>query len=196
MARLYVLQGKWIDAVLTFITGGARSGKSARAQRLAEDQHGELVYLATAQAFDDEMTDRIARHRTDRGARWRTVDCPVDLPQAIAREMAPGRVLLVDCLTLWTSNMLLGEHDFAAASGLLIDTLARARSPVILVSNEVGMGIVPDNALARQFRDMAGRLNQDVAAIADTVELVVSGLSLTLKSSPAATEKARGLPII
>lgn len=181
MARLYVLQGKWIDVVLTFITGGARSGKSARAQMLAEDQDGELVYLATAQAFDDEMTDRIARHQADRDARWRTVECPVDLPDAILREMAPGRVLLVDCLTLWTSNLLLGEHDFAAMSQHLIDALSRASSPVILVSNEVGMGIVPDNALARRFRDMAGRLNQQVAAISDRAELVVSGLSLTLK---------------
>ncbi|AOG01583.1 cobinamide kinase / cobinamide phosphate guanyltransferase family protein [Blastomonas sp. RAC04] len=181
MARLYVLQGKWIDAVLTFITGGARSGKSARAQCLAESHAGELVYLATAQAFDEEMRDRIARHQADRDARWRTVECPVDLPEAIARETGEDRVLLVDCLTLWTSNLLLGEHDFAAASKRLIDTLAQAHSPVILVSNEVGMGIVPDNALARQFRDMAGRLNQKVAAIADRAELVVSGLSLTLK---------------
>lgn len=170
--------------MLTFITGGARSGKSARAQKLAEDQAGELVYLATAQAFDDEMTDRIARHRADRGPRWRTVECPVDLPQAIAREAAPNRVLLVDCLTLWTSNLLLAEHDFAAASQRLIDALEQARSPVILVSNEVGMGIVPDNALARQFRDMAGRLNQDVAAIAHRAELVVAGLVVPLKPAP------------
>lgn len=181
MARLYVLQGKWIDVVLTFITGGARSGKSARAQMLAESHDGELVYLATAQAFDDEMTDRIARHQADRGSRWRTVECPIDLPHAIARETGEGRVLLVDCLTLWTSNLLLGDHDFAAASQHLIEALASAGSPVILVSNEVGMGIVPDNALARQFRDMAGRLNQQVAAISDRAELVVSGLSLTLK---------------
>jgi adenosylcobinamide kinase/adenosylcobinamide-phosphate guanylyltransferase len=181
MARLYVLQGKWIDAVLTFITGGARSGKSARAQWLAEDQDGELVYLATAQAFDDEMRERIARHRADRGPRWRTIECTIDLPEAIAREASDNRVLLVDCLTLWTSNLLLAEHDFAAASQRLMDTLSVANSPVIMVSNEVGMGIVPDNALARQFRDMAGRLNQQVAAIADRVELVVSGLSLTLK---------------
>ncbi|GGB71759.1 bifunctional adenosylcobinamide kinase/adenosylcobinamide-phosphate guanylyltransferase [Blastomonas aquatica] len=169
------------DGVLTFITGGARSGKSRRAQMLAESEPGDLVYLATAQAFDDEMTDRIARHRSDRGERWRTVECPVDLPQAITREMRPGRVLLVDCLTLWTSNLLLGDLDFAAASRQLIDTLASARSPVILVSNEVGMGIVPENALARRFRDMAGRLNQDVAAIADHAELVVAGLSIALK---------------
>ena len=170
--------------MLTFITGGARSGKSARAQKLAEDCAGELVYLATAQAFDDKMTDRIARHRADRGTRWRTVDCPVDLPEAIVREAAPNRVLLVDCLTLWTSNLLLAEHDFAAASLRLIDALSQARSHVILVSNEVGMGIVPDNALARRFRDMAGRLNQDVAAIADRAELVVAGLVVPLKPAP------------
>lgn len=169
------------DGVLTFITGGARSGKSRRAQFLAESQAGELVYLATAQAFDDEMTDRIARHQSDRGPRWRTVECAVDLPDAIAREMGPGRVLLVDCLTLWTSNLLLGKAGFAAASQRLLHVLTRARSPVILVSNEVGMGIVPDNALVRQFRDMAGRLNQDVAAIADRAELVVAGLVVPLK---------------
>lgn len=184
MARAFDLQGKWADGVLTFITGGARSGKSMRAQMLAESQEGDLVYLATAQAFDDEMTDRITRHQADRDARWRTVECPIDLPETIAREAGEGRVLLVDCLTLWTSNLLLGEHDFAAASQRLIEALAQARDAgcaVILVSNEVGMGIVPDNALARQFRDMAGRLNQQVAALADRAELVVSGLSLTLK---------------
>lgn len=168
--------------MLTFITGGARSGKSARAQKLAEHHAGELVYLATAQALDEEMTDRIARHRSDRGARWRTVECPIDLPDAIAREIGADRLLLVDCLTLWTSNLLLADHDFPAASRRLIAVLARARSPVILVSNEVGMGVVPDNALARRFRDMAGRLNQDVAAIAHRAELVVAGLAISLKS--------------
>lgn len=171
--------------MLTFITGGARSGKSARAQALAERHVGELVYLATAQAFDEDMTDRIARHQRDRGPRWRTVECPIDLPEAIAREAAPARVLLVDCLTLWTSNLLLGECDFAVASARLAEALSAARCPVILVSNEVGMGIVPDNALARQFRDMAGRLNQDIAALADRAELVVSGLVVPLKAPPA-----------
>lgn len=169
--------------MLTFITGGARSGKSARAQFLAESQPGELVYMATAQAFDDEMSDRIARHQADRGPRWRTVECPIDLPDAIAREMGGDRVLLIDCLTLWTSNLLLGEYDFGAASQRLIESLDTASSPVILVSNEVGMGIVPDNVLARRFRDMAGRLNQEVAAIADHAELVVSGLCIPIKSN-------------
>lgn len=175
------MQGKWVDAVLTIILGGARSGKSARAQALAESQPGELVYLATAQAFDDEMADRIARHRQDRGPRWRTVECPIDLPEAIAREAAPGRVLLVDCLTLWTSNVLLNELNFPAVSKQLKDALLAARSPIILVSNEVGMGIVPDNALARRFRDMAGRLNQDIAAIADRAEIMFAGLTMPIK---------------
>ncbi|MEW5998237.1 MAG: bifunctional adenosylcobinamide kinase/adenosylcobinamide-phosphate guanylyltransferase [Pseudomonadota bacterium] len=161
--------------------GGARSGKSARAQALAESQSGKLVYLATAQAFDDEMADRIARHRQNRGPRWRTVECPIDLPEAITREAAPGRVLLVDCLTLWTSNILLNELNFPAVSKQLMDALLAAKSPIILVSNEVGMGIVPDNALARRFRDMAGRLNQDIAAIADRAEIMFAGLVVPLK---------------
>ncbi|MCH2236534.1 MAG: bifunctional adenosylcobinamide kinase/adenosylcobinamide-phosphate guanylyltransferase [Blastomonas sp.] len=167
--------------MLTFILGGARSGKSARAQALAESQSGKLVYLATAQAFDDEMADRIARHRQNRGPRWRTVECPIDLPEAITREAAPGRVLLVDCLTLWTSNILLNELNFPAVSKQLMDALLAAKSPIILVSNEVGMGIVPDNALARRFRDMAGRLNQDIAAIADRAEIMFAGLVVPLK---------------
>jgi adenosylcobinamide kinase/adenosylcobinamide-phosphate guanylyltransferase len=185
MAGALALQGKWIGAVLTFITGGARSGKSRRAQALAESHAGQLVYLATAQAFDTEMQDRIAQHQADRGPRWRTAECPIDLPQAIVRQAASGRVLLVDCLTLWTSNLLLGEHDFAAASHALVEALGRACCPVVVVSNEVGMGIVPDNALARQFRDMAGRLNQQVAALADQAELVVAGLVVPLKQAPA-----------
>jgi adenosylcobinamide kinase / adenosylcobinamide-phosphate guanylyltransferase len=170
------------DTVLTFIIGGARSGKSRRAQALAESHAGDLVYLATAQAFDDEMRERIARHQLDRDERWRTVECPVDLPEAITRETGSDRILLVDCLTLWTSNLLLDDLDFAAASKRLMDVLSHSCSPIILVSNEVGMAIVPDNALARRFRDMAGRLNQQVAALADRAELVVAGVSIPLKS--------------
>jgi adenosylcobinamide kinase/adenosylcobinamide-phosphate guanylyltransferase len=169
------------DGMLTFIIGGARSGKSSRAQALAESHSGELVFLATAQAFDDEMRLRIARHQQDRSERWRTVECPIDLPDAIAREAVKGRTLLIDCLTLWTSNVLLNDLDFFTESRRLLDVLCEASSPIILVSNEVGMGIVPDNALARQFRDMAGRLNQQVAQIADCAELVVAGLVVPLK---------------
>ncbi|WP_066674365.1 bifunctional adenosylcobinamide kinase/adenosylcobinamide-phosphate guanylyltransferase [Sphingomonas sp. CCH18-H6] len=167
--------------VLTLILGGARSGKSSRAQALAESLADTRVYLATAQAFDDEMADRIARHRADRGAGWRTVEAPVDLPRAVADEGRPGRVLLIDCLTLWTSNLMHAEIDVAAAGDALIAALSAAACPVVMVSNEVGLGIVPDNALARRFRDAAGRLHQQVAERADHVEFMVAGLPMRLK---------------
>ena len=166
---------------VTFFLGGARSGKSRLAQQLAETQSGALVYLATGQAFDAEMADRIQRHRADRGARWRTVDCPLDLPVAIRREAVAGNVVLVDCLTLWSSNLLLADADANAAGNDLLAAIAAATGPVILVSNEVGLGIVPDNALARRFRDDVGRLHQAVAARADTVHFVAAGLSVRLK---------------
>lgn len=166
---------------VTFFLGGARSGKSGLAQALAERQAGALVYLATGQAFDAEMTDRITRHRAERGPRWRTVECSLDLPDAIAREAVDGQVVLVDCLTLWVSNLLLAEADIATAGDALVAALRQAAVPVILVSNEVGLGIVPDNALARRFRDDAGRLHQAVAAVADSVFFVAAGLSLRMK---------------
>ena len=163
-----------------FVLGGARSGKSRYAQARAEAMPGELVFIATAQAFDAEMADRIVRHRADRDVRWQTVEAPIALPEAIVEHSAPGRVLLVDCLTLWTSNLLLGEHDIDAASEALERAVSVAPGPVILVANEVGLGIVPDNALARRFRDHAGLLNQRIAAAADTVVLVTAGLPLSL----------------
>ena len=166
---------------VTLLLGGARSGKSRRAQMIAESIGGELVYLATAQAFDDEMIDRINRHRADRGTRWRTAECPIDLPGVLAAEAKAGTVLIIDCLTLWASNLMLSDHDSDAATDRLIAALAAAPCPVVIVSNEVGMGIVPDNALARRFRDIAGMLNQRVAAVASEVFLVVAGLPLKLK---------------
>jgi adenosylcobinamide kinase/adenosylcobinamide-phosphate guanylyltransferase len=169
---------------VVLLVGGARSGKSrlaqARAESLAESA-GELVYIATGQPFDAEMSERIARHQLDRGPRWRTVESPLDLPAAIARESGPERVLLVDCLTLWLSNLMLGDHDTSAAIARLLETLTGRSGTVLLVSNEVGMGIVPDNALARRFRDEAGRLNQDVAQVADEVHLVAAGLAIRMK---------------
>jgi adenosylcobinamide kinase/adenosylcobinamide-phosphate guanylyltransferase len=161
------------------LLGGARSGKSRIAQARAEALPGELVYLATGEALDAEMAERIARHRADRGPRWRTVEAPIDLPDAIGREH--GHVLLVDCLTLWLSNLMMGEHDISAATDRLLAALDAASGTVLLVSNEVGMSIVPENALARRFRDEAGRLNQRVAAAADEVLLVAAGLSLRMK---------------
>jgi adenosylcobinamide kinase/adenosylcobinamide-phosphate guanylyltransferase len=166
---------------ISLVLGGARSGKSAFAQERAEASGLEPVYVATAQAFDDEMTDRIARHRADRDARWRTVEAPLELAAMIAAEAAATRILLVDCLTLWLSNVMLADRDVDAAQHDLLTALGQAGGPLILVSNEVGLGIVPENALARRFRDAAGRLNQAVAAASGQVTFVAAGLPLRLR---------------
>lgn len=169
------------DARVTLVLGGARSGKSRHAQALAEATGGRLVFVATAQAFDDEMRERIARHRDDRDARWRTVEAPLALAETIASEGAVGAVLLVDCLTLWASNLLLSEAETGAALDSFDAALRDTPAHVVLVANEVGLGIVPDNALARRFRDLAGTINQRVAAYADRVLFVAAGLPLVLK---------------
>lgn len=166
---------------IVLLLGGARSGKSRIAQARAEALAGELVYVATGQALDAEMSERIAKHRADRGARWRTLEVPLDLPETLRIESTRGRVMLVDCLTLWLSNLMLGEHDIAAATDGLLSALSAAAGTVLLVANEVGLGIVPDNALARRFRDEAGRLNQRVAAVAHEVLFVAAGLPLRMK---------------
>jgi len=164
-----------------FVIGGARSGKSRYAQARAEASGLARLFVATAQAFDEEMRDRIARHQADRATGWTTIEAPVDLAGTIAREAAPDRVLLIDCLTLWITNLLLADHDIGAATDGLIAAMAQAAGPLILVSNEVGWGIVPDNALARRFRDEAGFVNQRVAAQAGEVHLIAAGLPLRLK---------------
>ncbi|WP_369059448.1 bifunctional adenosylcobinamide kinase/adenosylcobinamide-phosphate guanylyltransferase [Caulobacter sp. 73W] len=168
----------------TLVLGGARSGKSALAQTAAEAQArahgGRLVMIVTAQAFDDEMAARIARHRDDRGDLWTTVEATHDLPAALDALTAED-VAVVDCLTLWLSNLMLAEQDVTAAADMLIATAAEAPCPLWLVSNEVGLGIVPDNALARRFRDEAGRLHQRLAQAVDRVIFVAAGLPLTLK---------------
>jgi adenosylcobinamide kinase/adenosylcobinamide-phosphate guanylyltransferase len=166
---------------ITFILGGARSGKSRFAETLAGKAAASQVYIATAEAHDEEMRARIARHQRDRGEGWRTVEAPLELPGAIRREAGAGRVVLVDCLTLWLSNLMAGGADIEAQTGRLIAALRAARGPVILVSNEVGLGIVPDNALARAFRDHAGRLHQAVAALAGRVVFMAAGLPLEMK---------------
>lgn len=167
---------------LTFVLGGARSGKSAYAQAAAEAAASARppLIIATGQAFDDEMRDRIARHQAERGDRWRTLEAPLDLPAALSALDADD-VAVVDCLTLWLTNVILGDHDVAAARSDLLAALAATPATVWLVSNEVGFGIVPENALSRRFRDEAGRLHQAVAAQADTVILVVAGLPMTVK---------------
>lgn len=163
------------------VLGGARSGKSRYAQTRAEAIGGRLVFVATAQAFDAEMTERIAHHRADRDARWTTIEAPIDLAAAIDAHAAPSAVLLIDCLTLWASNLILADHDIEAETERLCRSLTDAAGTVVLVANEVGLGIVPDNALARRFRDAAGIINQRVAAKVVEVVIVFAGLPITLK---------------
>lgn len=169
---------------LRLIIGGARSGKSAHAQSLAEGQAqrtgGAAVMIATAEALDDEMRERIARHRAERGAGWRTVETPLELAEAIAR-LDPADCAVVDCLTLWLSNLMFAERDLEAATEALLQAAGRSQSEIILVTNEVGMSIVPENALARRFRDEAGRLNRRVAERADQVTVMFAGIPLVLK---------------
>lgn len=172
---------------LTFVLGGARSGKSAYALALGESAltadggARELIFVATGEAGDDEMALRIARHQADRGAHWRTLEAPLELSGALRDADGPGRVIVVDCLSLWLSNLIHAECDPDHACTLLLQTLANFSGAVILISNEVGLGIVPDNALARAFRDKAGRMHQRIAAQADRVALIVAGLALPLK---------------
>ena len=161
--------------------GGARSGKSRHAEAMLTRLPAPWVYVATAQAFDDEMRARIDAHRSRRDAGWRTVEAPLDLPGALRATDAPA---LVDCLTLWLSNLMLGDHDTDAAQAALLAGLSERRAPTVLVSNEVGLGIVPDNALAREFRDRAGRLHQALAGVADYVAFLVAGLPMTVKGAP------------
>lgn len=166
---------------VTLVLGGARSGKSAHAEALVEGQPGPCLYLATAEAGDAEMAERIARHRQRRGQRWHTLEEPLDLAGALSRGAPPGGAVLVDCLTLWLANLLAAGRDPLAEGRRLLEVLPELAAPVVFVSNEVGFGIVPANALARRFRDEAGRLHQAVAAAADRVVFVAAGLPLVLK---------------
>jgi adenosylcobinamide kinase/adenosylcobinamide-phosphate guanylyltransferase len=164
----------------TLVTGGARSGKSTRAEALVREHGGARVYIATSRVWDEEMAARIALHIEQRGAGWETVEEPLDLVGALRRTDGGGP-RLVDCLTLWLTNVLLDDLDWRRHGDDLVETLAAQESPVVLVSNEVGMGIVPENALARRFRDAQGWLNQRVAGVADAVEFVVSGIPMKVK---------------
>ena len=168
------------DHQLTFILGGARSGKSTHAEALVTLQPPPWTYIATAQIRDGEMADRIAEHQRRRDERWQLIEANLELPEILG-SLPDDRPVLIDCLTLWLSNVMLAELDLIHKFDELIDVLSKPRGPWFVVSNEVGQGIVPDNALARNFRDEAGRLNQRVAAIADRVEFVTAGLPHRLK---------------
>jgi adenosylcobinamide kinase/adenosylcobinamide-phosphate guanylyltransferase len=174
-------------APLTLVLGGARSGKSRFAETMMANEPSPWIYVATAQALDAEMAARIAAHRARRNDHWQTLEEPHDLAAAldrIERGQLEGGAVLVDCLTLWLSNRMLASADMDLEIARLAEALARRQRPLVLVANEVGSGIVPDNALARRFRDLQGSLNQRVAAQADRVVLMVAGLPLFVKGTP------------
>ncbi|MCC9621328.1 bifunctional adenosylcobinamide kinase/adenosylcobinamide-phosphate guanylyltransferase [Thalassospira sp. MA62] len=163
------------------ILGGARSGKSRFAENLIT-RAGGGTYIATGRAWDDEMANRITLHKQARGDLWHTIEEPLDLCGALAAcNQDGGKPVLVDCLTLWLTNLMLDDRDIGAEFDELCDVLPTLGMPVLLVSNEVGFGIVPENAMARQFRDHAGRLHQNIAALSDQVTLVVAGIPVTVK---------------
>lgn len=163
------------------VLGGARSGKSRFAEGLCEQSGLERHYVATGRAWDDEMRDRIAKHRLDRGDGWVTHEEPLQLVDILRGIDAPDRVVLVDCLTLWVTNLMLDEADIPARCSELADLLPTLSARVVLVSNEVGLGIVPENRMAREFRDHAGRLHQMVAGVAAEVYFIAAGLPLKMK---------------
>jgi adenosylcobinamide kinase/adenosylcobinamide-phosphate guanylyltransferase len=165
---------------VTLVLGGARSGKSAYAERLIE-QHGPGLYLATAEAGDEEMAERIRRHQERRGTSWQTVEEPLALTAALVQHARADRPVLVDCLTLWLANLIGAGLDPVEHTRALVDCLRDLSGATVLVSNEVGLGIVPATPLGRAFRDHAGRLNQEMAAAADRVVLIAAGLPLVLK---------------
>ena len=165
----------------TLVLGGARSGKSAFAERLIGEMNLTKVYLATATAGDDEMQARIAHHRRQRGEGWITVEEPLALVDTLTRESSIGRVVLVDCLTLWLSNLMMAERDPEVEAKRLVRFLDVSRYPIVFVSNEVGLGLVPETPIGRAFRDAQGRLNQTLAAAVNNVAFVAAGLPLWLK---------------
>ncbi len=165
---------------LTLVLGGAASGKSAFAESLVLLASDAPTYIATAQVFDDEMAEKIRLHKKSRGAGWTTIEAPIDVAAPLSAAKS-GEVILLDCATLWLTNVILADHDVAAHAATLLDALAHCAAPVVVVSNEVGQGIVPDNALSHKFRNAQGRLNQQLAAQADLVVAVMAGLPLPLK---------------
>jgi adenosylcobinamide kinase/adenosylcobinamide-phosphate guanylyltransferase len=165
---------------LTFVLGGAASGKSVFAEQLVVSSGKKRTYLATSQVFDDEMRDKVQRHITQRGEGWSTVEAPFDLRPALT-DLTPDDICLIDCATMWLTNHLLAENDLEQAQTALLQALRACRAPIVIVSNEVGQGIVPDNALSRRFREAQGRLNIALAAQADLAVQVTAGLPMVLK---------------
>mgnify|MGYP005987701875 CR=1 FL=1 len=178
----------------TLVLGGASSGKSDLAEKICISSHLPRTYIATAQAFDDEMRDKIVQHQCDRGTDWTTHEAPFDVAQTLDA-IPKGQIVLLDCATLWLTNHLLAAHDITTQTDALLQALSRCASPVVIVSNEVGQGIVPENKLARQFRIEQGRLNRRLAAHVQCVVGVMAGLPFVLKGPlpSALTQKSDGL---
>jgi adenosylcobinamide kinase/adenosylcobinamide-phosphate guanylyltransferase len=170
-----------MKAGIVLVLGGARSGKSAYAERLVAASGLEAIYVATAAPGDTEMAERIAEHRKRRGPAWRTVEAPVNLESALAEEAGEGRAVLVDCLTLWLSNLMFADANVEKRGAKLAETARNVAGLRVFVSNEVGLGLVPETPLGRRFRDAQGRLNQAMAAVADHVVFMAAGLPLVLK---------------
>lgn len=172
-----------MDKEIVLVLGGARSGKSAWALKYAEGHYRSLTFLATAEIRDDEMAERVRRHRASRGHRWQLIEEPIDIPDVLVSNPTDHGVTLIDCLTVWLSNVLLKKGSGAVVhyEERLLRALSQTPQSVILVSNEVGYGIVPENPLGREFRDLAGILNQRVAELADRVVMTISGIPLYLK---------------
>lgn len=170
-------------ARIDLVLGGTRSGKSVFAENLVLQTDLTAIYLATAQAFDDEMKTRIQLHQERRKDYWQTLECPLELGAALKSLNSPDNLILVDCLTLWLSNLMLNDYDIAAYQNALLNQLENNQSHLVFVANEVGLGIVPDNKLGRQFRDFAGELNQKIASYAENVYFIAAGLPIQLKGN-------------
>ena len=168
---------------MILVLGGARSGKSSWALKYAEDHYASCLFLATAEVTDEEMEDRIRLHKQARGPRWNLVEEPVDIAEALEQKCQGADAVLIDCMTIWQSNVLMkmGAEKIPMYRAKLLGTLSKRKRAIILVSNEVGTGIVPLHPLARQFRDLAGTLNQELAALADKVVMTVAGIPLFIK---------------
>lgn len=166
---------------VTLILGGARSGKSKFAEKIVLDMGLNPFYLATGRALDDEMVDRIAIHKERRGAQWETIEEPLALSDALMQTDFDGRAILVDCLTLWVTNLMMAKADVEVECEHLANTLLKMNVPVVLVSNEVGLSVIPENKMAREFRDYAGLVNQKIAKIANEAYFIAAGLPLKLK---------------
>jgi len=185
--RSAVAAGGQVGTLL--VLGAARSGKSRYAQLVAQNSGRKPTFIATADAGDGEMAARIFAHRAERGPSWNTIEAPMDVAEALSSASKPDNIVLLDCLTLWVSNLIFNGRDTDAETRRLADMIPRLAGPVIFVSNEVGASVVPDNKLARQFIDAQGRLNQAVASACDTVVLVAAGLPLMLKPTSAKAPK-------